>query len=178
MAGLFYISLLLVCCCCCYCHAFTARVRTTKSTIISRIFPRRQCQPRSKKRKIIQLRRMLLLSSSSTDTNNMNEEDDIYVMVNGMPGPMATAAAEACLRKGLQLSPIAMTGPNVESSRTITVIDPITKRNANVRLISSTNRDEMISSLAGIRAALGSSNIYAIDYTHPSAVNGMLKNHH
>ena len=105
----------------------------------------------------------------------MNEDDDIYVMVNGMPGPMATAAAEACLRKGLQLSPIAMTGPNVESSRTITVIDPITKRNANVRLISSTNRDEMISSLAGIRAALGSNNIYAIDYTHPSAVNGNCK---
>ena len=26
-----------------------------------------------------------------------NDESDIHVMVNGMPGPMATAAAEACL---------------------------------------------------------------------------------
>ena len=95
-------------------------------------------------------------------------------MVNGMPGPMATAAAEACLRKGLQLSPIAMTGPNVETS-TITVVDPITQRQANVRLISSTNTEEVKSSLAGIRAALGSNNIYAIDYTHPSAVNGNCK---
>jgi 4-hydroxy-tetrahydrodipicolinate reductase len=118
-----------------------------------------------------------VLSSSTANSSNGEKDGDdanIYVMVNGMPGPMATAAAEACLRKGLQLSPVAMTGPNVESS-TITVVDPITKRNANVRLISSTYMDEVIASLAGTRAALGSCNIYAIDYTHPLAVNSNCK---
>ena len=111
-----------------------------------------------------------MMSSSTNNNNNNSNMNDVYVMVNGMPGPMATAAAEACLRKGLQLAPVAMTGPNVASSTTITVVDPVTQRHANVRLISSTDRDEMVSSLAGIRAALGPNNIYAIDYTHPSAV--------
>ena len=42
---------------------------------------------------------------TSTTSLNMAGEDTPVVMVNGMPGPMATAAAEACLRKGLNLSP-------------------------------------------------------------------------
>jgi 4-hydroxy-tetrahydrodipicolinate reductase len=99
-----------------------------------------------------------------------NENDDIYVMVNGMPGPMATAAAEACLRKGLKLSPVAMTGPDVESA-TITVVDPMTERYANVRLIPSNDQEEILSSLAGVREAVGANCLLAIDYTHPSAVN-------
>ena len=159
--------------CCCSCHAFT--VRTTKATSILRVLPIITNQQRSNK---IPLRRTLLSSTNRNQQDdslvNADDDDDVYVMVNGMPGPMATAAAEACLRKGLQLSPIAMTGPNVESS-TITVVDPITQRNANVRLIPSTDTAEVIASLAGIRAALGSSNIYAIDYTHPLAVNSNCK---
>jgi 4-hydroxy-tetrahydrodipicolinate reductase len=93
---------------------------------------------------------------------------DVYVMVNGMPGPMATAAAEACLRKGLKLSPIAMTGPDVPPC-TITVADIATGQSANVRLIPSSDMEEIKSSLAGLRQA--ADNVLAIDYTHPSAVN-------
>ena len=52
--------------------------------------------------------------SGLTDRRMAAADTDYYVMVNGMPGPMATAAAEACLRKGLQLSPVAMTGPEIE----------------------------------------------------------------
>jgi len=106
-------------------------------------------------------------------------------MVNGMPGPMATAAAEACLRKGLQLSPVAMTGPDVTPC-TITVVDVVTGRSSNVRLIPSTNRAELESAIDGLKVALQHSpseslssaditswnaNLLAIDYTHPSAVN-------
>ena len=161
--ALLYLSFLLMCS---YsCHGFT--VRTTIISIRYN-FPTSCNHERSKNSKTDLAPRTL---SSNSDNNSV---DDVYVMVNGMPGPMATAAAEACLRKGLQLSPIAMTGPNIETA-TITVLDPITKRNANVRLISSTNTEEMISSLAGIRAALGSRNIFAIDYTHPSAVNSNCK---
>jgi dihydrodipicolinate reductase len=95
---------------------------------------------------------------------------NIKVMVNGMPGPMATAAAEACLRKGLSLSPIAMTGPDVEPS-TITVHDTVSGNSANVKLIPSTQIEEIITSIEKVRNKVGIENFLAIDYTHPSAVN-------
>jgi 4-hydroxy-tetrahydrodipicolinate reductase len=96
---------------------------------------------------------------------------DVTIMVNGMPGPMATAAAEACLRKGLFLSPVAMTGPDMESC-IITVCDPITGKAANVKLIPSTQQEELKAAIAGARQAAGGfPNFLAIDYTHPSAVN-------
>ncbi|GMH83118.1 hypothetical protein TrST_g8033 [Triparma strigata] len=85
-------------------------------------------------------------------------------MVNGMPGPMATAAAEACLRKNMDLCPFAMTGPDVPP-QTILVTDPDTGRSASVDLIPS-------SSLSTLKALLPTSpNTIAIDYTHPSSVN-------
>ncbi|CAJ1961077.1 unnamed protein product [Cylindrotheca closterium] len=96
--------------------------------------------------------------------------DDVYVMVNGMPGPMATAAAEACLRKGLKLTPVAMTGPDIQSS-TITVYDSVTGKSSDVKLIPASEPDELKASIAGIKESCGEKNVLAIDYTHPSAVN-------
>jgi 4-hydroxy-tetrahydrodipicolinate reductase len=102
---------------------------------------------------------------------SMSADDaDIYVMVNGMPGPMATAAAEACLRKGLKLTPVAMTGPGIPSS-TITVYDPVTEKSADVRLIPATESEEIKASIEGLKASCGEKKVLAIDYTHPSAVN-------
>jgi 4-hydroxy-tetrahydrodipicolinate reductase len=103
--------------------------------------------------------------SSKTD-----DDMDIYVMVNGMPGPMATAAAEACLRKGLKLAPVAMTGPDLEPM-TIVVYDPISEKSSEVRLIPSSQKDELIASIKGLKTSCGEKNLLAIDYTHPSAVN-------
>lgn len=118
-----------------------------------------QCQNRAKTTS-------MHMSSGDSDGSS------IRIMVNGMPGPMATAAAEACLRKGLSLSPIAMTGPDIEPS-TITVHDEVTGSSADVRLIPATDagREEILSSLAGLRESVGAENVLAIDYTHPSAVN-------
>lgn len=108
---------------------------------------------------------------ASTDESAKDSCDNVYVMVNGMPGPMATAAAEACLRKGLNLSPMAMTGPDTPPC-TITVSDPVTSKSSNVRLIPSSNEKELSASLAGIREAVGpDGHLMAIDYTHPTAVN-------
>lgn len=104
-----------------------------------------------------------LFASSSSD--NL---DDVRVMVNGMPGPMATAAAEACLRKGLNLSPVAMTGPDMPTA-TIHVHDPISERTTAVKLIPSSKTEELEAAIAGAQEA---SKLIAIDYTHPSAVNG------
>lgn len=103
----------------------------------------------------------------------MSSDDgsDIYVMVNGMPGPMATAAAEACLRKGLKLAPSAMTGPDVEPM-IITVYDPVTSKSADVKLIPSSNKEELKSTIEGLKTSCGEKKLLAIDYTHPSAVNG------
>lgn len=98
------------------------------------------------------------------------ESDGVYVMVNGMPGPMATAAAEACLRKGLKLAPAAMTGPDMEPM-TITVVDQVTQKSADVRLIPSLEVDEIKASIEGFKSAYGEKNLLAVDYTHPSAVN-------
>ena len=100
------------------------------------------------------------------------DPSSLRIMVNGMPGPMATAAAEACLRKGLSLAPVAMTGPEIEPG-IITVVDPVSGSSANVRLIPATDegREEIVASLAGLREAVGENNVLAIDYTHPSAVN-------
>lgn len=109
----------------------------------------------------------------STTKLHMTASDDISnvrIMVNGMPGPMATAAAEACLRKGLKLSPIALTGPNIEPV-TITVTDADTGNSQAVKLIPSSNNEEADSALDGLRAAVGPLDLLAIDYTHPSAVN-------
>mmetsp|Transcript_32317 Transcript_32317/g.69760 ORF Transcript_32317/g.69760 Transcript_32317/m.69760 type:complete len:337 (+) Transcript_32317:71-1081(+) len=111
-------------------------------------------------------------SSTSLQMTSADDSSSLRIMVNGMPGPMATAAAEACLRKGLSLSPVAMTGPDMEPS-TITVTDDVSGSSADVRLIPATTEgtDEIVSSLAGIRESVGDANVLAIDYTHPSAVN-------
>lgn len=100
--------------------------------------------------------------------------ENVKVMVNGMPGPMATAAAEACLRKNLSLSPVAMTGPDVEPA-TITVVDDVSGRHANVRLIPSTQLDEIKEAVAKVNDKFGPGAVMAIDYTHPSAVNSNAK---
>uniref|UniRef100_A0A7S1BBW7 4-hydroxy-tetrahydrodipicolinate reductase n=2 Tax=Corethron hystrix TaxID=216773 RepID=A0A7S1BBW7_9STRA len=99
---------------------------------------------------------------------------DLRVMINGMPGPMATAAAEACLRKGLTLAPIGLTGPDIEPS-VINVVDNESGKSASVRLIPSSSEEEKDSALIGLKIGAGGGNLVAIDYTHPSAVNGNAK---
>mmetsp|Transcript_10138 Transcript_10138/g.29987 ORF Transcript_10138/g.29987 Transcript_10138/m.29987 type:complete len:337 (-) Transcript_10138:108-1118(-) len=99
---------------------------------------------------------------------------DVRVMVNGMPGPMAAAAAEACLRKGLDLAPVALTGPDVTPC-TITVSDSVTGKTADVRLIPADQGEEIDAAVEGMQVACGPDNLLAIDFTHPSAVNGNAK---
>lgn len=108
------------------------------------------------------------IMSSSSLAMSSSSFDDIRIMVNGMPGPMATAAAEACLRKGLKLAPTAMTGPDIEPC-TIHIVDVVSGKGADVKLIPSTKSEELEAAIAGMKEA--SSQVLAIDYTHPSAVN-------
>ena len=111
-------------------------------------------------------------SSTSSSMLKMSADlSDVQVMVNGMPGPMATAAAEACLRKGLKLAPVAMTGPAIEPC-TITVKDAVSGVSADVKLVPADQKDEMNAAVDGLVSAAGEHNLLAIDFTHPSAVNG------
>jgi 4-hydroxy-tetrahydrodipicolinate reductase len=113
------------------------------------------------------------LRASAMDDDDMMA--NVRIMVNGMPGPMATAAAEACLRKGLRLAPFAMTGPGLERM-TISVLDLTTNRHQDVRLIPADDTDEIQAQLAGVRTAMSEQDLLlAIDYTHPSAVNANAK---
>jgi 4-hydroxy-tetrahydrodipicolinate reductase len=89
-------------------------------------------------------------------------------MVNGLPGPMAAAAAEACLRKGLTLTGIGLTGPDVKPIDYV-VTDPDSKRSQTVRLLPVSNRECIDTELAKLHSKLG--DVIAIDYTHPSSVN-------
>ena len=109
------------------------------------------------------------MASGSDDSGDKK----VLVMVNGMPGPMATAAAEACLRKGLKLSPIAMTGPDIEPGASIHVLDMVTEKSSKVNLIRSDEIEELEAGIAGLKEACDL--LVAIDYTHPSAVNGNAK---
>jgi Dihydrodipicolinate reductase len=110
------------------------------------------------------------VKAAGSSALRMASDSEIRVMVNGMPGPMATAAAEACLRKGLILSPFAMTGPGLEPS-SITVVDSVSGKHANVRLVPSSDMEEIESALKKTREKFGEDCVMAIDYTHPSAVN-------
>eukprot|EP00560_Eucampia_antarctica_P000054 CAMPEP_0197832878 /NCGR_PEP_ID=MMETSP1437-20131217/16612_1 /TAXON_ID=49252 ORGANISM="Eucampia antarctica, Strain CCMP1452" /NCGR_SAMPLE_ID=MMETSP1437 /ASSEMBLY_ACC=CAM_ASM_001096 /LENGTH=332 /DNA_ID=CAMNT_0043436507 /DNA_START=48 /DNA_END=1046 /DNA_ORIENTATION=+ len=108
---------------------------------------------------------------SSSELRMSLNYDDVRVMVNGMPGPMAVASAEACLRKGLGISPVAMTGPNIEP-QTITVTDSVTGKSSDVRLIPADNKEEIESAIEGLKAGVEDvNNLLVIDFTHPSAVN-------
>lgn len=109
----------------------------------------------------------LCASPSSSDSND--KDKTLHVMVNGMPGPMATAAAEACLRKGLALTNVAMTGPDIDPC-TITVASG--GRSSNVRLVPSTSTADLETAITKLKEKHGDANVIVIDFTHPSAVNG------
>lgn len=94
---------------------------------------------------------------------------DVQVMVNGMPGPMAVAAAEACLRKGLKLTPVAMTGPDIEPT---TLKVDSSESSCMVRLVPADRAEELEAVVKGLKESCGPDNLLAIDFTHPSAVNG------
>jgi 4-hydroxy-tetrahydrodipicolinate reductase len=110
----------------------------------------------------------LLLALALLLVSYPQQSTSFTVMVNGMPGPMATAAAEACLRKGLTLTPIGLTGPDVPPQNFV-VTDPDTKRSQTIRLLPVSNRECIDVELGKIHSVNG--DVIAIDYTHPSSVN-------
>lgn len=86
--------------------------------------------------------------------------DLIKVMVNGLPGNMATKAAEHILQdSSLKLIPYALTGPEIEATETQV-------NSETVRLIRPDKRQGLVESLKKFEGM-----VVCVDYTHPSAVN-------
>lgn len=95
----------------------------------------------------------------------------IYVMINGMPGPMAVAAAQSCVDRGMHLVPVGFTGPDI-NNEFITLQGP--KQSFKVKL----EKGPGISVKAGdILADIKKRypDVVLIDYTHPSAVINNVK---
>jgi 4-hydroxy-tetrahydrodipicolinate reductase len=81
-------------------------------------------------------------------------------MVNGLPGNMATKAAEHIQRdSAMKLIPYALTGPEITARETQI-------GSAGVRLIPRDKRQGAIDSLRTSEGAF-----FSVDYTHPNAVN-------
>jgi 4-hydroxy-tetrahydrodipicolinate reductase len=86
--------------------------------------------------------------------------EPIKVMVNGLPGNMATKAAEHVLEDpAMMLIPYALTGPEITAS--VAQVGSET-----IALIVPEKREEMIGDIKSQGGAL-----VCVDYTHPSAVN-------
>jgi 4-hydroxy-tetrahydrodipicolinate reductase len=95
---------------------------------------------------------------------NPNKEvhtmEPIKVMVNGLPGNMATKAAEHIVRDStMRLIPYALTGPDITAKE-------IQVGSENIKLITPDKRLEAVNS---VKTSEG--DFICVDYTHPSAVN-------
>lgn len=83
------------------------------------------------------------------------------VMINGMPGPMATEAAEACIRRGMQIVSCGFTGPLPSSIKL--------SNGQEIALESGPGLSSIaVSKLRQLKK--DHPQLIVIDYTHPSAV--------
>lgn len=101
--------------------------------------------------------------------------EDITVVMNGLPGAMGQEVARACLRRGMALAPMALTGPGMPESTDVEEGDV----RATVKLVpgpQSTDVDETAlceetgRALKALADSAGAGRVICIDYTHPSAV--------
>jgi 4-hydroxy-tetrahydrodipicolinate reductase len=89
----------------------------------------------------------------------------IQVMVNGIPGNMATKTAEHVTKDaGLTLLPFSLTGPEVHE-------DHVTVGSVKIALIKPDKRQQWVDSTDPGNATTGKDIFICVDYTHPSAVN-------
>lgn len=84
---------------------------------------------------------------------------DLAVMVNGVPGRMATAVAEEVLNRGLILAEEALTGPDMAT-------ESIRVGESTVRLYKPTDHAECLK-----RMKAKYERLIAVDYTTPTAAN-------
>lgn len=103
-------------------------------------------------------------SSRSGQTRDLKMQ--VSVMVNGVPGPMAVAVAEACLDRGFNIVPLAFTGPQIRENE---IIIKGEERTQWVELVTGPGHsDEADAKLSKLKEDFP--HLVVVDYTHPSAV--------
>jgi len=86
--------------------------------------------------------------------------EPIKVMVNGLPGNMATKAAEHIQRdSAMKLIPYALTGPEIAAS----------EAQIGTETVSLIPRDRRQGAIDALKRSEGA--FFSVDYTHPNAVN-------
>ena len=96
------------------------------------------------------------------------EAPKFALMVNGLPGAMGIEIAAACLRRGVELAPFALTGDSVQQED-ITVDDGCGGPSHVVKLYKASDREALADAAKAAYPTSGS--LVCIDFTHPSAVN-------
>eukprot|EP00930_Biecheleria_cincta_P005547 TRINITY_DN106479_c0_g1_i1.p1 TRINITY_DN106479_c0_g1~~TRINITY_DN106479_c0_g1_i1.p1 ORF type:complete len:286 (-),score=68.86 TRINITY_DN106479_c0_g1_i1:83-940(-) len=90
----------------------------------------------------------------------------IVVMMNGLPGAMGHEVSQACIRRGMTIAPVAMTGPGMPAECQVTEGATTT----SVRLVGSDQVEAQREALTDMKKAHGD-RLVVIDFTHPTAVN-------
>lgn len=83
-------------------------------------------------------------------------------MMNGLPGAMGHEISQCCLRRGLAIAPVAMTGPNMPAECEVKEGGKSTK----VRLVAPAEHKAALA-----QAKKDFKNLIVIDFTGPPAVN-------
>lgn len=95
----------------------------------------------------------------------------VSVMVNGVPGPMAVAVAEACLDRGFNVVPLAFTGPQIRENE---IIIKGEERTQWVELVTGPgHNDEANAKMAKLKEDFP--DLVVVDYTSPNAVTNNVK---
>jgi len=109
----------------------------------------------------------LLLPAATALLMSAASPPKLAVMVNGLPGAMGREIAAACLRRGLDVAPVALTGPSCAGE--ISVDDMCGGPSMPVTLYGPDGRDEAAKRLSEAYPEPGS--VVCIDFTLPTAVN-------
>jgi 4-hydroxy-tetrahydrodipicolinate reductase len=87
------------------------------------------------------------------------------VMMSGLPGAMGHEVSQACLRRGFELAPMALTGPGFSAE-----CEVVENGTHKVTLVGPETGEAQKAAIAQMQAKYGKA-LIIIDFTHPSAVN-------
>jgi len=90
----------------------------------------------------------------------------LVVMMNGLPGAMGHEVGQACLRRGLDLATMALTGPGSPKGCEVTEGEKTVK----VELVGPEQPEKQQEAIGKMQAKYGKS-LVIVDFTHPTAVN-------
>ncbi|GBG31187.1 4-hydroxy-tetrahydrodipicolinate reductase 1, chloroplastic [Hondaea fermentalgiana] len=95
-------------------------------------------------------------------------KSSVVAVVNGLPGNMGKEIAQACLRRGLEVADVALTGANMPKDVTVEKDDG---GSVTVNLVGPGSEAETQLKEALEKGRSEGKIVVAIDFTHPSAVN-------